>query len=308
MAFTVSSLPAYTEQNRSSLISAAVLAAKSSSLFTLMPNVKGPTTLNLMDVGVTFQSGASCSFDPSGNDTISQRTLTPGIIKINKSWCPKVLLAKYLVNEVEIGAGREQLPYEEKIMSDIIAKVGAENEKALWQGDSTSGTGNLAFYNGLATIINADITGGSITATTTATSTATIYDRVYAVYKLIPDAALADAIICMSYSNFRAFTLSLMEKNLYHYERNINEGMEIILPGTNTRVMGIPGMTGLDRIYAFEPEQVVYGFDAPDDIETFRLWYSEDNDDFRFRLQFSAGVQYAFPDRIACGIPYGGGN
>ena len=308
MSFVVSSLPAYTEQNRSALISAAVLAAKSTRLFTPMPDVKGPTTLNLLDVGVTFASGADCGFSASGNDTISQRTLTPGVIKINKSWCPKVLRAKYTVHELALGAGRETLPWEEKLVSEIIAKVGAENEIAMWQGDTTSGTGNNQFYNGLATLINADITGGTVTATATAGSTDTIYDRVYAVYQLIPDAALANAVICMSYANFRAFCLSLMNKNLYHYERNVDETMEIILPGTNTRVIGIPGMTGLNRIYALEPEYVVYGFDAPDDIETFRLWYSEDNDEFRFRLQFAAGVQYAFPSRIACGIPYGGGN
>lgn len=308
MAFTVTSLPAYTEQNRSALISAAVLAAKSSRLFTPMPDVKGPTTLNLLDVGVTFQSGADCGFSASGNDTLSQRTLTPGILKVNKSWCPKVLRTKYTVHELEIGAGRETLPFEEKLMADILAKVGAENEIAMWQGDTVSGTGNNQFYNGLATLINTDITNSVITNTTTAASTDSIYDRVYAVYQLIPDAALAGAVICLSYADFRALCLSLMNQNLFHYERNVDETMEIVLPGTNTRVIGVPGMVGLHRIYAFEPEQVVYGFDAPDDIETFRLWYSEDNDEFRFRLQFAAGVQYAFPSRIAVGIPYGGGN
>ena len=308
MAFTVTSLPSYTEQNRSALISAAVLAAKSTRLFTPMPDVKGPTTLNILDVGIAFQSGASCGFSASGNDTISQRTLTPGIVKVNKSWCPKVLREKYAVHELEIGAGRETLPFEEKLIGDIIAKVGAENEKAIWQGDTVSGTGNLQFYNGVATLINADITAGLVTRTTTAASADSVYDRVYALYKLIPDEALATAVICMSYANYREFVTSLMNLNLFHYERNVDESMECVLPGTNTRVLGIPGMTGLNRIYAIEPEQVVYGFDAADDIETFRLWYSEDNDDFRFRLQFAAGVQYAYPSRIAVSIPNGGGN
>ena len=308
MAFTVTSLPNYTEQNRSALISASVLAAKSTRLFTPMPDVKGATTLNLLDVGITFQDGASCGFEAAGNDTISQRTLTPGIVKINKSWCPKVLRTKYTVHELEIGAGRETLPFEEKLMADIIAKVGAENEKAMWQGDTVNGSGNLALYNGLATIINTDVTNSVITNTTTAANTDTIYDRVYAVYRLIPDEALADAAIFMSYALFRELVLQLMALNLFHYERSVDETMEFILPGTNTRVIGVPGMVGLNRIYAFEPEQVVYGFDAADDIETFRLWYSEDNDEFRVRLQYAAGVQYAFPSRMTVGIPYGGGN
>ena len=53
-------------------------------------------------------------------------------------------------------------------------------------------------------------------------------------------------------------------------------------------------MVGLNRIYAFEPEQVVYGFDAADDIETFRLWYSEDNDEFRFRHQYAEFLRELF--------------
>lgn len=304
MAFTVTSLPNYVEQNRSALISASVLAPKSARLFTPMPDVKGPTTLNLLDVGITFQSGASCGFEASGNDTISQRTLTPGIVKVNKSWCPKVLRTKYAVHELNIGAGREQLPFEEKLMADIIAKIGAENEKAIWQGDTVGGSGNLAFYDGLVTLIAADITGSVITNVVTALATDTVYKRIYDVYKAIPDEVLADAAICVNYANFRAFVLSLMELNLYHYERNVEDNMEIIIPGTNTRLIGIPGLAGVDNIYAFNPEEVVYGFDAADDIETFRLWYSEDNDEFRFRLQFAAGVQYAFPNRIAVGLPY----
>lgn len=307
MAFTVSSLPAYVEQNRSKLISAAVLAPKTAALLTLMSGVKGATALNLLNVGVTFANGNACGFSASGDDVLTQRTLTPGIIKVNKSWCEEALRAKYTVHEVETGAGKETLAFEEKILGDIIAKVGAENEKALWQGDKTNGTGNLAFYDGLATLITADITGGSITLTTTAASTDSVYARTRAVYALIPDEALATAVICMSYTNFRKLIMDLVDANLYHYERNIDANMEIILPGTNTRVCGLPGMVGLDRIYAFEPEQVVYGFDAPDDINTFKLWFSDDADEFRFKLKFAAGVQYAFPNRIVVGIPYGGG-
>lgn len=310
MGFSVNSLPNYVEQNRSKLISASVLAPKSAALFTPLPNVKGPTTLNLMSLGVVFANGNACNFTAAGDDVLSQRTLVPGIIKVNKSWCEEVLRAKYTVHEVETGAGKEVLSFEEKIITDLIAKIGAENEKALWQGDKTNGTGNLAFYDGLATIINADVTNSVIPAgnVITAASTDTAYQRVRDVYGLIPDEALANAVICLSYADFRELIGDIVNANLYHYERNIDERMEIVLPGTNTRVIGIPGLAGRHRIYAFEPEQVAYGFDAPDDINTFKLWFSDDNDEFRFKLKFAAGVQYAFPDRIVVGIPNGGGN
>lgn len=306
MAYVVSSLPNYVEQNRSELMSAAVLAPKTTSLVSLMPNVKGPTTINLFDVGVAFQAGGSCGFSASGDDTFTQRTITPGLVKINKEWCPEALLAKYLVNEVSIGAGREVLPYEQKTITDILAKVGAALEVALWQGDKTNGTGNNAFFDGLCTTIAADVTSTAIPSANviSALSTDTTYKRVYDTYRAIPDVALQESAIVMSYALFREFVLALMDKNLYHYERNIDSTMEIVLPGTNTKVIGIPGLTGKSNIYAMPLNEVVYGFDAQDDNQTFRLWFSDDNDKFRFKLKFTAGINYAFPTHIVVNNPY----
>lgn len=305
MAYNVNSLPNYVEQNRSDLMSAAVLSPKSTTLFSLMPNVKGETTINILDVGVVFQNGKACTFNPAGDDTFTQRSIVPGIIKINKTWCPKDLLNKYLVNEVSIGAGREVMPFEQKTVTELLAKIGAELEKALWQGNKTSGTGNMAFFDGLATIIAADVASSVIPAANVITAAAadTVRKRVYDTYEAIPDAALEEAAIMLSYANYRKLALALMEANLFHYERNVESSMEMTLPGTNTRVIGIPGLTGVDTIYGLVPEEVVYGFDAQDDAQTFKLWFSDDDDLFKFKLEFSAGINYAFPQHVVVNNP-----
>lgn len=305
MAYNVNSLPNYVEQNRGDLMSAAVLSPKSTTLFSLMPNVKGETTINILDVGVVFQNGKACAFNPAGDDTFTQRSIVPGIIKINKTWCPKDLLNKYLVNEVSIGAGREVMPFEQKTVTELLAKIGAELEKALWQGNKTSGTGNLAFFDGLSTIIAADVASSVIPAANVITAAAadTVRKRVYDTYEAIPDAALEEAAIMLSYANYRKLALALMEANLFHYERNVESSMEMTLPGTNTRVIGIPGLTGVDTIYGLVPEEVVYGFDAQDDAQTFKLWFSDDDDLFKFKLEFSAGINYAFPQHVVVNNP-----
>lgn len=305
MAYNVQTLPNYVEQNRSDLMSAAVLSPKSATLFSLMPNVKGETTINILDVGVVFQNGRACAFNPAGDDNFTQRSIVPGIVKINKTWCPKDLLNKYLVNEVSIGAGREVLPFEQKTVTELLAKIGAELEKGLWQGNKTSGTGNMAFFDGLVTIIAADATSGVIPAGNVITAAAadTVRKRVYDTYEAIPDAALEEAAIMLSYANYRKLALALMEANLFHYERNVESSMEMTLPGTNTRVIGIPGLTGVDTIYGLVPEEVVYGFDAQDDAQTFKLWFSDDDDLFKFKLEFSAGINYAFPQHVVVNNP-----
>ena len=305
MAYNVQTLPNYVEQNRSDLMSAAVLSPKSATLFSLMPNVKGETTINILDVGVVFQNGRACAFNPAGDDNFTQRSIVPGIVKVNKTWCPKDLLNKYLVNEVSIGAGREVMPFEQKTVTELLAKIGAELEKGLWQGNKTSGTGNMAFFDGLVTIIAADAASGVIPAGNVITAAAadTVRKRVYDTYEAIPDAAMEEAAIMLSYANYRKLSLALMEANLFHYERNVESSMEMTLPGTNTRVIGIPGLTGVDTIYGLVPEEVVYGFDAQDDAQTFKLWFSDDDDLFKFKLEFSAGINYAFPQHVVVNNP-----
>lgn len=300
MAFNVSSLPDYVEQNRSDLMIAAALSAKSTSLFTKQSGVVGPTTINLLDLGIVFQNGEACGFTPSGDDTFSQRIITPGIVKVNKSFCPKALRTKYLAHEVEVGAGRETMPFEQKILQGIVAKIGGELEKAIWQGDKSNGTGNMSFFDGLATIIAADIASGVIPAANvlSATSGDSVYKRTKAVYAAIPDNVLSDAAILMNYANFRALVMELMEQNLYHYKADIDETMEIVLPGSNTRVIGIPGLVGVNKIYALPTEEVVYGFDNEGDESTFDFWFSKDNQEFRLNVGFAAGVQYAYPQNV----------
>lgn len=284
--YDVSALPNYVEQHRSELISAAVLAPRSTSLFRLMPNVKGPTTLNLVDVGVNLQNGSTCGFTPDSPDVFSQRTLEPFIFKVNKEWCPLDLLNTYLAHEVEIGAGRETLPFEEKFVADILAKVGMKVEVSMW--------GRLI----------STIGGDSNVTIVDPISNPTVYDMVKTVYMGIPAASLRDSAILMGYTRYRQLVMELMEKNLYHYERNVDDSMEMILPGTNTRVIAVPGIPDpsderqFPFIFAMNLKHVFYGFDAEDDIRNFRLWYSDDADMFRFKMRGAVGVQYAFSNEV----------
>lgn len=93
--------------------------------------------------------------------------------------------------------------------------------------------------------------------------------------------------------------MDLAEKNLYHYDTKVEAGYEIVLPGTTTRVVGVPGLNGKNVIVAGNPEHMFYGTDMTGDDEVFDLWYSKDNQEFRLAIGFAAGVQFAFPDQVA---------
>ena len=304
MAYDVSALTDYVNEHKSDLIDTAVIAFKSSQYFQLMPGVKGATTLNLLNTPAAFQSGESCGFNASGNVAFSQRTLTPGVIKVNEEFCPKTLRTKYMQNEVMIGAGRDKMPFEEKITSELIANIGASMEVAFWKGDTTNGTGNNRFFNGLHTILAADVTNSVITNTLTAGASDTILDRIKALVEIVPDNLGNKMTFFVNCANYRKLAMLLTYANLYHYQRDIDSNnLEMIFPGSDIKVVGVPGLTGVDRIYGLNTEEVFYGFDAEDDVENFDLWFSKDNDTYRFKAQWLAGTQYAFPNNVLVGLP-----
>ncbi len=111
MSFNVDALTAYTAENQFELMTATVLGAKMMSLATVVPNIKGASKLPQLAQSVIFQDDA-CSFNASGSTTITQRTMTPGKVKINDSWCPKDLEPKYLSAEMAAGAHHENVTTE----------------------------------------------------------------------------------------------------------------------------------------------------------------------------------------------------
>ncbi len=100
MGFDVSALANYTKENEALLVTSSVLGSKTASLIksagNVMVGVKSSEKINIMQTDAIFQDGAACGFNASGSTTFTQRTVTPGKIKVNEALCPKDLEAKYL--------------------------------------------------------------------------------------------------------------------------------------------------------------------------------------------------------------------
>jgi hypothetical protein len=91
--------------------------------------------------------------------------------------------------------------------------------------------------------------------------------------------------------------MELVEKNLYNYKVEDNaEAFEMILPGTTTKVIGVPGLNGTGKAAGLPLSETVYGVDMQNDQEAFKFWYSDDNQEYRLAISFNGGVQVAFLD------------
>lgn len=290
----VSSLTQYVDEQRLPLIRKAVLAPKSADLFNLQTGVKSKAALNILTTSVVFGDGAACGWNPNGTNTLSQREIEVGKVKVNMNFCDRTLLDYWAGYEVKVAAGKEVLPFEEAFVADILAHVNEEVEKAIWQGDK-EGSGNLTIFDGLLKILNAE---GDVIKKA-AVSGNNIAQEVYDAYANIPLEILHTASIVCGEDTFRAYIGELNTANLYHYDPKVDEGMSIVIPGTSTRIYGVPGLNGTKKIIAGDLKgNFFYGTDLEGDQEVFDLWYSKDNQEFRLAIKFNAGVQVAFPDQV----------
>lgn len=291
----MNTLTAYVEQKRLPLIAQAVLKGKSASLFNLQTGIKTEAALNLLSTDVKFGDGLTCGWDEAGTQSLSQRILKTGNVKINMSYCDREMLKYWTQYGIRVAAGEEVLPFEEEFISNVIKGVQAGIEKMLWQGDTTSVDANLKPVDGLLKIAKNDSLVNKVTITGTSA-----YDDVMAVYNAIPEKVLEGAVVFVGADMFRKFVQELVAKNYYHYDGKPVDG-EIMIPGTNNKVIAVNGLNGTEKIFAARPQDVYFGTDMEGDEEAFDFWYSKDNQEFRLAIKFNAGAQYSFSDQVVLG-------
>lgn len=286
-SYVVSSLPEYVEQRREELIAKSVMGAKTLDYINLQTGVKGPTALNLIDFDIQLQDDA-CGWNEAGTSTLTQRIIDAKPFRVNMAVCDKNLYGTWAQYQVKVAAGKvaSDLPFEQDFVNGVLNGIQERVEELIWQGDKS----NAGEFDGFLTILG---TATSATGTTK-------MDLVSEAYAALPCAVAgkSDVVIFVSCATFRAWMTELVAANLYHYDPKEASAMEYMLPGANVRVIAVPGMAD-DKAVAGRLSNFFYGTDLESDMETFDLWYSKDNREFRIDVSFIAGVQIAYPSEVA---------
>lgn len=286
----------YVDESNESLIAKTVLGGQSVSLFGLQTGVKGDTAINLLDTDVELQSALDCGFTPKGSNKISRRVLKPVYLKVNMQWCDKNFLDTYAQHMVKIAAGMKTLPYAEEFTAGIVARVNEALETMLYQGVADVGKTE---FDGLITLL-----GKESTAIKVGTNTGTAYEKLLKVYNAVPEVAHKDdLVILVAPSLYREFVQELVKANMYHYDAN-DANAQTYLPGTSVPVIPVEGLiptttnAGKEFIIALRKSNVIYGTDMSNDQEKFDFWYSADDQVFKLAIEFTAGVQVAYPEEV----------
>lgn len=296
----VNSLPAYVEQNHDKILRDSILGAESAKMFSLQTGVKTKTALNLLNTSIEFQDGMECGFNAKGTSTITQRTITAPLIKVNMDFCEKKLLNSALQHGVRVAAGQKTLPFEQDFIADVVANVNLGVEKLIWQGDTASHDVNLKWTDGLLKLLKAN-DGIKVTSqklTHEAITIGNVRTAMDAVIAAIPTPVLKNAVVFCGYDTYRSYIMALQAANLYH---NAGDGLDngsTKYQGSSILIKAVAGLDGTDEIVAADPKNLFFGCDMQNDQERFDFWYSKDDQVFKLDIELTAGTQVAFPNKV----------
>ncbi len=306
MAFSLGTLAAYIEDQDFPLIAQMQAAGGLAEVADIQTGIKGSSHLQFLSTDVVFGSDA-CTRTASGTTALTQRTLTVGAIAVSENLCIKDLNGYWAQVLVKKGAaGEEEMPSEIEAVYMEKKMNAMQNQLTIsdFQGDTTSATNNLSYYDGLLKIVDAGAavdgnTGGVTVATTI--STANVLAILDAMWSAIPEniSNADDLSLFIPISVYKKYVVALKNANLFHYS---GDGEQERLYGTNVALrptVGLPGAAGSERMILTRNANIVIGMDgdADEDAMKVRLDPVTEKNIF-FDVTFKRGVQVRFIDEV----------
>jgi hypothetical protein len=301
--YNVAGLQPYVDEQREDLIHRSVTEAQTLSYIAIQQGIKGSEELKLLNDSIVYQTG-DCSMSPSGDTVFTDRAISVETIGYLKRFCQKDLAGFWTQLALRPGAMAEDktLPFEQILINYLLELHAFELEKLIWQGNKASGVGNLAFMNGFNQFLT--VANGCVdlnTSGATSIDATNAFDIFYEAFTNTPsNIAEGQDFICFTgRENFNFLLKNLVDLNLYNYNpTQIATLSELLLPGTNMRVVKVNGLNGTTKIYTGRASHFFFGTDLSSDFESYDLWYSFDDDVIYLRSKFRAGVQVPFLNQV----------
>jgi hypothetical protein len=301
MSISTAGLSAWTDENKMELIHKSVVGATSAGYMTIQTGIKATATINIIDTAVTFADDG-CTRTATDSTPLTQVTLTVGAIAIHENLCAKSLNGFYTQTMLGAGSygGEENVPFEQIYWEHKSSLIAEALEDAIWQGDTTiTNNANLDKFDGLIKLIDAgspvDGNADGVTSGTGITKS-NVISILWGMYNAIPEAVLKadDLILFMPLDKFRLYQQAIMEGNLFHYQGEDNQACELDLVGTGLKVVGVPGLSGTNRMFAGRRSNFYIGMDLENEEEQFESWYSQDDRIQKFTTAFKYGTACPF--------------
>ena len=296
MDYTITSLDSrlktYLETNGVEVLTKALFNSESAKYFNIQTGCTAEQPIIRLDSTITLADASTCGFEATGSDTFTNRLLSPKFLKVNKEFCPKTLLKTWAHSDVKMNALNQEMPFEELLISNNINELAKVNERLIWEGDTTSGSGNMLLMDGIITLAKADEN-----TVKQSKGSDTVWQRVQKLWLALPAEIADKTTIFMSIANYKQLIVELMNANNFHVFEEYQGTYEMTLPGANVKVKGVSGITQ-DVILATPEDNLYLGVDGESDSETVDFYFDKSDRTFKFVIEYAYAVNYAFSEYI----------
>ena len=296
MAYTINDLDSrlknYLETSGTEVLTKALFNSESAKYFQIQTGVTAETPIIRLDSSITLADASNCGFTATGSDTFSNRLLSPKFLKVNKEFCPKTLLKTWAHSDVRMNALGQELPFEELLINNNINELAKTNERLIWEGDTTSGSGNMLLMDGIITIAKKDLN-----TVKQEKGSDTIWQRVQKIWLALPAEIADKATIFMSIANYKQLIVELMNANNFHVFEEYQGTYEMTMPGANVKIKGVSGITS-DVILATPEDNLYLGVDGESDSETVDLYFDKSDRTFKFVVEYAYCTNYCFSEFV----------
>lgn len=314
MAFDVTQLTNYTDENKLPLVKKMLLSPRTLQIVDVIPGIKSSATLNDVASEITATLGGACGFDPQSNTIFSQREISVCPIKVEEALCPEVLESYYLQKSMKAGSYQDSIPFEGIWSEERAEQIARLNDQLIWNGDTDNGVGNMALCDGFRKLTDDLILESPQEIIEANQGTASAIDATNVidvletqVRQVIPTNILSanDLVAFVGYDTYMTYIKALKDNNMFHIDPRESDGMEYStnIYGTNVRVIAVEPLNGTNEVYASSASNFKVGVDLLSDYENFTLAYDVARDDIIFRSKWKMGVQVHYPEYMVVWKP-----
>ena len=297
MSFNLGSLPAYTDQLSTDLISAALLKSFTTDFVTIEAGkTAGTSAINVMNSTVDIKD-ATCGFsgtETGNNATVfSQIPLVVGSKMLKEQMCPEDLRSKWTSSQLGAAANQETVPFAELIAENKMSNIAKYVENTIWQGDGANLLGLLAQTTNANGSINS---AGAYTAWTSSTAISEFWLNVSSLTPALQTED--DLVMYTSYANYQALVAALINTGAsvigqfaqVSNASGVNAPSSFVFPGTNITVFAAPGINDAARVILAPKKYIFFGTGLLDEMDTFKFYYNEADDIMNFNAKFRLGT------------------
>jgi hypothetical protein len=294
--YSVAGLPTYIEELDNTFQSELLGKIRTLDYVTVHANIAGAgKNIYVATNDILFQAGGSCSENFSGSTSVDDVLLSVCPLTYAEQFCEDQLWDKYLSNYQRKGTDGvvDTLTFEEYWMDSKLKKIAVELDKIYFQGNTSTGTGNLALCDGVIaklTPVSTEVTGLTFNVTNVIVD---VQSMVAAISANLQDEELTLFVDPKIFGNLQLalFNGKYFDPNTFGAEQTYKLPFK-----PNVTVVSTIGLSGSMNAILGPAEHLHWGADLAPSDKSIRSGYDIKTDKIILRMKTKIGAQVTFGD------------